>query len=214
MKKGKPPSQTAQQQFGQEQQARDTAAGTAGQTLQATQTALSPYLAGSAGMSDFRRNLANQMGTSLASANENNLASIRNRAAAAGFGYSQPITAQAEIGAGTQGRLAQSQIPLQVEQTAAPLELGAANQLAGVGAQQANIARMYNPQQYFNDYMQAAEQERQQKGGLFGALAGIGASLIPGVGGILGPAVGGLFKKKPSLAPDIPYGSVYGPPQG
>jgi len=138
----------------------------------AAETGVAPYLAGSQGMSQFRQGLGSQAASALATGGENALSNIRQRAQAAGFGFQQPITFGAE--AGLQGELAKqrAQIPFQVAQAAAPLELQAAGQEAGL-AQQA---------------MQGYQADQQRKAALWGALAGIGTGLIPGVG---------LLKRKP-----------------
>jgi len=143
-------------------------------------------------MSQFRKNLTSQMGSQLATGGENALSNIRQRALASGFGFNQPITAGAESGLQSELARQRSEIPLRVEQQAAPLELAAAGQ--------------YQPQGYFNQAMQAAREEEARKGGLWGGLAnlglGIASSFIPG-----GNVIGGLLKRKPKG--DMSMGAGY-----
>jgi hypothetical protein len=156
----------------------------AGTTLERASTGLNPYLAGSEGMSEFRRGLGSQASSALATSGENALSRIRNRAQAAGFGFGQPVTFGAE--AGLQGQLQQqaAQLPFEVQQAAAPLEMGAAQQLAGIGGQQTNLA---------HEYAQQAEARRKRKAGLFGGLAKIGLGFLPGgqFAGMFGGGGGG-----------------------
>jgi hypothetical protein len=144
----------------------------AGNYLSSAATGLNPYLAGSQGMSDFRRGALSQGSSAIATSGENALSRIRNRAQAAGFGgMGQPITFGAE--AGLQGQLQQqaAQLPFEVQKAAAPLEMGAAQQLAGIGGQQTNLARLYYDK---------AEAARKRKAGLWGGLAKAGLGIATG----------------------------------
>lgn len=122
---------------------------------------------------------------STANAGENAMARIRERAQAAGFGSNQPITFAAENQQANEnaGRIAQ--IPLQVEQQVAPLEMQAANQYAGLGNDELSAARIYNPESYYGagvgmenqrqqDYYRQLQEQRQKKGGIWGTLAKVG----------------------------------------
>ncbi len=205
-------------QTGQVQQAAQTAeqakapVQSALDTVGTTQTALNPYLPGSTGMSDFRKGLYGTLSSATNRAGENAIASSRARAQAAGFGGgSQPIQygAESQIGNETASRL--GQIPAQVEQQAAPIELQAAQQYGqtaqpqiqasgetnAIAGTEGNLAKVYNPESYYStganlagqnqqDLYNQLQQQRQQKSGIWGTLAktalGVGTSLIPGLG--------------------------------
>lgn len=147
----------------------------------------SNYLPGSPGMSEFRRALTGSLAHSTAKTGENAIARSRERAAASGFGFSDPITTSAETGLANEqaGRIAQ--IPAQVEQMAAPLELQASGALlndargyygAGVGLEDQRMADFYKQQ----------EEARRKKAGIWGSLAKIGLNVggsflgVPGLG--------------------------------
>src|SRR5262245_53379486 len=123
MRKDKSPQQSLALSE-QERQRRETEAGRA-------QQAISPYLAGSNQMSEYGRGLRSALATSTANTGENALANLRQRAQTAGFGsIQQPITFGAETGLASQQAQRIADIPRQVTETMAPLELQAAGQQA------------------------------------------------------------------------------------
>lgn len=153
----------------------------ANSTLSTESQALSPYLAGSNGMSQFRTALTGSLASSTANTGDNAMAAIKQRAQAAGMGSdSQPITMGAENQETDQqaGRVAQ--IPSEVEQQAAPLELQAAGEEQGIANTENSSAQGYNNSgnqlayQNQQDYENQLQQQRQQKAGIWGALAKAG----------------------------------------
>ncbi len=184
----------------EQRQAQEAQVGQANTTIANTQTALSPYLPGSSGMSEFRRALTGNLAHSTAVTGDNAIAQSRNRAQAAGFGGHQPITFGAESALANEqaGRIAA--IPGQVEAQAAPLELQATGQLANTAGQQIQAANVYNPESYYsaaanaeqqrqNEFANQQEEARKRKAGIWGSLAKVGlsaASAIPGLGRIAG----------------------------
>lgn len=182
-----PPSPVQNQAFG----ISDDQRANADATTDTTKQALSGYLPGSTGMSDFRRALTGNMSKAVATTGDNALAHSRERAAAAGFGGGgQPITvgAENELANEQAGRI--SQIPGQVEQIAAPLELQATGQEAGIASREAsNAAGYFNTgtdieQQRQAEFNRQQEEARKRKSGIWGSLAKIGLnaglSFLPG----------------------------------
>ena len=185
MKKSKGPTAEQSQQLSDQERQRQYGA------IDTAQQAINPYLPGSQGMSEYRQGLTSRLKSANATAGEQALNAIRQRAAAAGFDFQQPITTAAEQGAQITNAQAGAQIPFEVAQAAAPIEQQAAQQQLG-------LARLYDPESYYRLAAQQAEQERQRKGGIWGTLAKIGlagASAIPGLGtvGKVASAAGGAF---------------------
>lgn len=186
----------------QQREAQNTQVGQANQTIDTAKAGVSPYLAGSSGMSEFRRALTGNLAHSTALTGDNAIARTRERAQAAGFGGNQPITFGAEAGLANEqaGRIAQ--IPAQVEAQAAPLEMQAAGLEGTLAGQQLNAAHVYNPESYFNqgtdleqqrqnEFYRQQEEARKRKAGIWGSLAKIGLTAAGGVaGGAPGAALG------------------------
>ncbi len=171
------------------------------QTLDTAKQGFSPYLAGSDGMSEFRRALTGNLSHATALTGNNAIAHSRERAAAAGFGGQQPITfgAENQLANEQAGRIAA--IPGQVEAQAAPLELQAAGQTANIGQTQLGSANPYYnagidlERQRQEEFARQQEEARKRKAGIWGSLARIGltaASAIPGAGPIVGSLGGAI----------------------
>src|SRR5215510_8542266 len=148
----------------EEMQRRNAEAQKAGQGL-------SPYLAGSDTMSEYGRGLRSSLATSTANAGENALSGIARRAEAAGFGPSNPYTLNAQAAQSNVNAQRQADIPRQVIETMAPLELQAAGQ-------QTNLAHLYDPEAYYQQYAQSERDAANRRAQLWGSLAGIGSRLI------------------------------------
>lgn len=181
-----PPSPVQDKAFGISEA--DRAAGN--QTLDTAKQGFAPYLAGSSGQSEFRRALTGNLARSTANTGDNAIARSRERAQRAGFGANQPLVygAENQLANEQAGRIAD--IPLQVEQAAAPLEMQAAGQVAGIGESQLGSAQGYFnsgedlEQQRIAEFNRQQEEARKKKAGIWGALGKIGlraASAIPGV---------------------------------
>lgn len=184
-----PPSAVQNQAFANADA--DRTAGNA--TIDTAKQGFSPYMAGSDGMSEFRRALTGNLARSTANTGDNAIARSRERAQAAGFGGGgQPMQfgAENELANEQAGRIAS--IPGQVEQIAAPLELQAAGATAGIGESQMSDARGYFGQgvneedQRMQEFYKQQEEARKRKAGIWGALAKIGLNAG------LGFATGGL----------------------
>lgn len=160
----------------------DAALGRTNQAIGTTQNALSGFLPGSNGMSEYRRALTGKYATATANTGENALARTRERAAAAGFGGGgQPITfgAETQLANEQAGRIAA--IPGQVEEQVAPLELQAAGQYGQTANQDLSVAHAYDPRQ--EQFYKEQEEARKRKAGIWGGLAKVGLNLaVPGLG--------------------------------
>lgn len=187
-----PASIYAQQQAGQTSEL-----GSANSTIDQAKTGVSPYLAGSSGMSEFRRALTGKMSHATANVGDNALAHARERAQMAGFGGGgQPITygSENELGQEQANRIAA--IPGQVEAQVAPLEMQAASQFGNLAGEQLSAAHVYDPQTYFSEYEKQQEEARKRKAGIWGSLAKIGLTAGGAAIGSLGGPGGTLAGAK------------------
>lgn len=164
MKKVKGPTPESTQALSEQERQRQQG------VINTTQQALNPYLPGSEGMSQFRQGLASQAASANATAGGNALARIREKAQAMGFA-NQPITYGAEAGLQNEQAARAAQIPFQVQEAAAPLELQAAGQ-------EQNLARLYDPEAYYGLAANQAEQARNRRAALWGTVAAGATSLI------------------------------------
>lgn len=186
----------------QQQQLQQGQIGAAGQTIAQAQQPLTAITQRDAtGQTALRRALTTTGTQATNQAYNNAAAASRLRGLGAGLA-NQPMELGNERALEGQRASALGQIPFQVEQQAAPLELqasGLENQLANT---QLGAARIYNPESYFGTGASMEEQRQQalnqqyleaqrQRGGLFGGLARIGLGMIPGIGGALSGALGG-----------------------
>ena len=111
----------------------------------------------------------------------------------AGFGYSQPTVASAEMDNENARAGALSKIKGDVETEAVPIEMQAINSRMQSGAQEANdmgnfgrlnlsAASQYNPNTLYGEAAQQGAQEAANSGSLFGKIVksglGIGTSLL------------------------------------
>lgn len=166
----------------------------------------------SEGLTGFRRALTGLKAKSTANAYDNQMARMKERASASGFGgQGQGVTFGAENSIRNEQAGAISRIPGEVELEALEPEFQAMNmrqQQAGLlddigrgetdlHSQDADrmlgLSRGYDPQGYFgtgagmeqqrvDDFYREQELARKRKGGIFRGLAKIGTSFIPGVG--------------------------------
>lgn len=158
------------------------------------------------GTTALRRALTNSANATTSKAYSNALVASRGRGLAAGL-QDQPMQAGNELAIEGQRASALGQIPNQVEQTAAPLELQAAgllNQQAGLETGIANTglgaASQYDPNAPLNtaanleaNRVQQEQQANAQRSGLWMGLANLGLTAAA-------PFTGGattLLKKKP-----------------
>ena len=172
-------------------QTSDTERTAANQSLDTAKDAYSQFLPGSAGASQYRKNLYAGLSGSTARTNDNQMAHARERAQAAGFGGGQPIAVAAGNEVANEGANRIAQIPLQVEQAAMPYEMQAIQGTTGIGnTQLANSQQMFGQatgmeDQRLQEFYKQQEEARKRKSGIWGALAkvglGIAGNVFPGV---------------------------------
>lgn len=177
-KKGPSTQQIAMQRSNEELGARNAELGAANQTVGSVSPVVSRITSElPGGGTALRRSLTNTAQTATNNSYDNVMARTRERAAAAGFGYAQPVSQAADTGVGLERARRLSEIPGEVEQQATGLELQAGGLGNALANTQLSAAGQYQPESYFNTAANLENEAKKRKAALIGGLINAGTGI-------------------------------------